>query len=150
MAHSPSGSRPGVVGKAPACCAGAPLTARLAVCSATPRRLGEWRAQAYAATSIAFRKQSSALAGTLSCPVPEVVPASHWTGERAGGGWRIGILGPVALAGGGPVQLGGAMERCLLAVLAQDLVIGRVNCSHAAEAGARKGCLAARPASRST
>ncbi|MEU4295052.1 BTAD domain-containing putative transcriptional regulator [Kribbella sp. NPDC026596] len=32
--------------------------------------------------------------------------------------WRIGILGPVELAGDGPVQLGGAMERCLLAVLA--------------------------------
>lgn len=35
-----------------------------------------------------------------------------------GGRWRIGILGPVELAGDGPVQLGGAMERCLLAVLA--------------------------------
>jgi len=34
------------------------------------------------------------------------------------GRWRIGILGPVELAGDGPVQLGGAMERCLLAVLA--------------------------------
>jgi DNA-binding SARP family transcriptional activator len=34
------------------------------------------------------------------------------------GRWRIGILGPVELAGEGPVQLGGAMERCLLAVLA--------------------------------
>ncbi|HTQ88614.1 MAG TPA: BTAD domain-containing putative transcriptional regulator, partial [Streptosporangiaceae bacterium] len=32
------------------------------------------------------------------------------------GGWRIGILGPVELRG--PVQLGGAMERCLLAALA--------------------------------
>ena len=35
-----------------------------------------------------------------------------------GGRWRIGVLGPVELAGDGPVQLGGAMERCLLAVLA--------------------------------
>jgi DNA-binding SARP family transcriptional activator len=34
------------------------------------------------------------------------------------GRWRVGILGPVELAGDGPVQLGGAMERCLLAVLA--------------------------------
>jgi DNA-binding SARP family transcriptional activator len=32
--------------------------------------------------------------------------------------WRIGILGPVELAGNGPVRLSGAMERCLLAVLA--------------------------------
>src|SRR5215472_17697370 len=32
------------------------------------------------------------------------------------GGWRIGILGPVELRG--PVQLGGAMERRLLAALA--------------------------------
>src|SRR6516165_3600837 len=32
------------------------------------------------------------------------------------GQWRIGILGPVELRG--PVQLGGAMERCLLAALA--------------------------------
>ena len=32
------------------------------------------------------------------------------------GGWRIGILGPVELSG--PMQLGGAMERCLLAALA--------------------------------
>jgi DNA-binding SARP family transcriptional activator len=44
---------------------------------------------------------------------------SH-TGQVDGQGvrWRIGILGPVELAGDGPVQLGGAMERCLLAVLA--------------------------------
>jgi DNA-binding SARP family transcriptional activator len=34
------------------------------------------------------------------------------------GRWRIGILGPVELVADGPVQLGGAMERCLLAVLA--------------------------------
>lgn len=32
------------------------------------------------------------------------------------GGWRIGILGPIELRG--PVQLGGAMERCLVAALA--------------------------------
>ena len=32
------------------------------------------------------------------------------------GGWRIGILGPVELRG--PVQLGGTMERCLVAALA--------------------------------
>ena len=32
------------------------------------------------------------------------------------GGWRVGILGPVELRG--PVHLGGAMERCLLAALA--------------------------------
>jgi DNA-binding SARP family transcriptional activator len=35
-----------------------------------------------------------------------------------GGRWRIGILGPVELAGDGPARLGGAMERCLLAALA--------------------------------
>jgi DNA-binding SARP family transcriptional activator len=46
-----------------------------------------------------------------------------------GGRWRIGILGPVELAGDGPVQLGGAMERCLLAVLA-------VHCGEAVSAGA--------------
>jgi DNA-binding SARP family transcriptional activator len=45
------------------------------------------------------------------------------------GRWRIGILGPVELAGDGPVQLGGAMERCLLAVLA-------VHCGEAVSAGA--------------
>jgi DNA-binding SARP family transcriptional activator len=38
--------------------------------------------------------------------------------NRQGGRWRIGILGPVELTGDGPVHLGGAMERCLLAVLA--------------------------------
>src|SRR5215471_3460989 len=32
------------------------------------------------------------------------------------GGWRIGVLGPIELRG--PVHLGGAMERCLLAALA--------------------------------
>src|SRR5215472_12425065 len=32
------------------------------------------------------------------------------------GGWRIGVLGPIELRG--PAHLGGAMERCLLAVLA--------------------------------
>ena len=31
---------------------------------------------------------------------------------------RVGILGPVELVGGGPVQLGGVKERCLLAALA--------------------------------
>ena len=31
---------------------------------------------------------------------------------------RVGILGPVELAGDGPVRLGGAKERCLLAALA--------------------------------
>ena len=36
--------------------------------------------------------------------------------EGSAGQWRIGILGPVELRG--PVQLGGAMERCLLAALA--------------------------------
>ena len=36
--------------------------------------------------------------------------------EGAAGQWRIGILGPVELRG--PVHLGGAMERCLLAALA--------------------------------
>jgi DNA-binding SARP family transcriptional activator len=35
-----------------------------------------------------------------------------------GGCGRIGILGPVELVGGGPVQLSGVMERCLLAALA--------------------------------
>jgi DNA-binding SARP family transcriptional activator len=36
--------------------------------------------------------------------------------EGPAGQWRIGILGPVELRG--PVHLGGAMERCLLAALA--------------------------------
>jgi len=36
--------------------------------------------------------------------------------EGPAGQWRIGILGPVELRG--PVQLGGAMERCLLTALA--------------------------------
>jgi DNA-binding SARP family transcriptional activator len=36
--------------------------------------------------------------------------------EGSAGQWRIGILGPVELRG--PVHLGGAMERCLLAALA--------------------------------
>ena len=34
------------------------------------------------------------------------------------GSGRIGILGPVELAGEGPVPLGGVKERCLLAALA--------------------------------
>ena len=36
--------------------------------------------------------------------------------EGQAGAWRIGILGPIELRG--PVYLGGAMERCLLAALA--------------------------------
>jgi DNA-binding SARP family transcriptional activator len=36
--------------------------------------------------------------------------------EGLAGQWRIGILGPVELRG--PVHLGSAMERCLLAALA--------------------------------
>jgi len=35
---------------------------------------------------------------------------------QAGRGW-VGVLGPIELIGDGPVHLGGAMERCLLAAL---------------------------------
>ena len=48
--------------------------------------------------------------------------------EVASGSGRIGILGPVELAGEGPVRLGGVKERCLLAALA-------VHCGEAVSAG---------------
>jgi hypothetical protein len=41
-----------------------------------------------------------------------------WAGSGAMGLSWIGILGPVELAGEGPVPLSGVKERCLLAALA--------------------------------
>ncbi len=48
--------------------------------------------------------------------------------DVSAGSGRIGILGPVELAGEGPVPLGGVKERCLLAALA-------VHCGEAVSTG---------------
>src|SRR5262249_40267227 len=72
--------------------------ARKAAWSEVPRRLGE-----RGHLAALYRKSGQRHTGQVN---------------GQGGRWRIGILGPVELAGDGPVQLGGALERCLLAVLA--------------------------------